>query len=92
VLSQIADTLLLIYPNAGLPNELGQYDEEPETTAGLVKDWADHGQVNILGGCCGSSPAHIAAIAAAVANSAPRKVPSPEPAMKLAGLEAFVAA
>jgi 5-methyltetrahydrofolate--homocysteine methyltransferase len=92
VLSQIADTLLMIYPNAGLPNELGEYDEQPDTTAGLVKDWADHGQVNILGGCCGSSPAHIAAIAKAVANSEPRKVPSPEPAMKLAGLEAFVAA
>jgi 5-methyltetrahydrofolate--homocysteine methyltransferase len=92
VLSQIADTLLMIYPNAGLPNELGEYDELPDTTAGLVKDWADHGQVNILGGCCGSSPAHIAAIAKAVANSEPRKVPSPEPAMKLAGLEAFIAA
>ncbi|MFO6446088.1 homocysteine S-methyltransferase family protein [Erythrobacter sp. NE805] len=92
VLSQIADTLLLIYPNAGLPNELGAYDEAPETTAGLVKDWADHGQVNILGGCCGSSPAHIAAIAAAVAQSKPRAIPQPEPAMKLAGLEAFVAA
>ena len=92
VLSQIADTLLLIYPNAGLPNELGEYDELPETTAGLVKDWADHGQVNILGGCCGSSPAHIAAIAQAVADSQPRKVPQPEPAMKLAGLEAFIAA
>lgn len=92
VLSQIADTLLMIYPNAGLPNELGQYDELPDTTAGLVKDWADHGQVNILGGCCGSSPAHIAAIAAAVKNSQPRAVPSPEPQMRLAGLEAFVAA
>ena len=92
VLSQIADTLLMIYPNAGLPNELGEYDEQPDTTAGLVKDWADHGQVNILGGCCGSSPAHIAAIAKAVAASEPRKVPSPEPAMKLAGLEAFIAA
>lgn len=92
VLSQIADTLLMIYPNAGLPNELGEYDELPDTTAGLVKDWADHGQVNILGGCCGSSPAHIAAIAKAVASSQPRKVPSPEPAMKLAGLEAFIAA
>lgn len=92
VLSQIADTLLMIYPNAGLPNELGAYDEEPETTAGLVRDWADHGQVNILGGCCGSSPAHIAAIAKAVAKSEPRKVPTPEPAMKLAGLEAFIAA
>lgn len=92
VLSQIADTLLLIYPNAGLPNELGEYDELPDTTAGLVKDWADHGQVNILGGCCGSSPAHIAAIARAVAKSEPRVVPSPEPAMRLAGLEAFIAA
>lgn len=92
VLSQIADTLLMIYPNAGLPNELGEYDELPDTTAGLVKDWADHGQVNILGGCCGSSPAHIAAIAKAVAKSEPRAVPTPEPAMKLAGLEAFIAA
>ncbi|NCP14151.1 MAG: 5-methyltetrahydrofolate--homocysteine methyltransferase [Sphingomonadales bacterium] len=92
VLSQIADTLLMIYPNAGLPNELGEYDEQPETTAGLVKDWADHGQVNILGGCCGSSPAHIAAIAEAVAKSEPRVIPHPEPAMKLAGLEAFIAA
>jgi 5-methyltetrahydrofolate--homocysteine methyltransferase len=92
VLSQIADTLLMIYPNAGLPNELGEYDELPDTTAGLVKDWADHGQVNILGGCCGSSPAHIAAIAKAVANSEPRAIPQPEPAMKLAGLEAFIAA
>ena len=92
VLSQIADTLLMIYPNAGLPNELGEYDEMPDTTAGLVKDWADHGQVNILGGCCGSSPAHIAAIAKAVANSEPRKVPAPEPQMRLAGLEAFIAA
>ncbi|RNJ62372.1 MAG: 5-methyltetrahydrofolate--homocysteine methyltransferase [Porphyrobacter sp. IPPAS B-1204] len=92
VLSQIADTLLLIYPNAGLPNELGEYDEAPETTAGLVADWADHGQVNLLGGCCGSTPAHIAAIAKAVAKSEPRKVPSPEPAMRLAGLEAFIAA
>jgi 5-methyltetrahydrofolate--homocysteine methyltransferase len=92
VLSQIADTLLMIYPNAGLPNELGEYDELPDTTAGLVKDWADHGQVNILGGCCGSSPAHIAAIAKAVAKSEPRVIPHPEPAMKLAGLEAFIAA
>ena len=92
VLSQIADTLLMIYPNAGLPNELGEYDEAPETTAGLVADWAAHGQVNILGGCCGSTPEHIAAIAQAVSTSAPRKVPSPEPAMRLAGLEPFTVA
>lgn len=92
VLSQIADTLLMIYPNAGLPNELGEYDEAPETTAGLVADWADHGQVNILGGCCGSTPDHIAAIASAVAASKPREVPHPEPAMRLAGLEPFTVA
>lgn len=91
-LSQIADTLLMIYPNAGLPNELGEYDEQPETTAALVADWADHGQVNILGGCCGSSPAHIAAIARAVSKSTPRAVPHPEPAMRLAGLEPFTVA
>lgn len=92
VLSQIADTLLMIYPNAGLPNELGEYDEAPETTAGLVADWADHGQVNILGGCCGSTPDHIAAIAKAVAASKPREVPHPAPAMRLAGLEPFTVA
>ena len=92
VLSQIADTLLMIYPNAGLPNELGEYDEAPETTAGLVADWAAHGQVNILGGCCGSTPDHIAAIAKAVAASKPREVPHPAPAMRLAGLEPFTVA
>jgi 5-methyltetrahydrofolate--homocysteine methyltransferase len=92
VLAQIADTLLMIYPNAGLPNELGEYDEAPETTAGLVADWADHGQVNILGGCCGSTPDHIAAIAKAVAASKPREVPHPAPAMRLAGLEPFTVA
>jgi 5-methyltetrahydrofolate--homocysteine methyltransferase len=57
----------MIYPNAGLPNELGQYDEEPDTTAGLVGEWAVAGQVNVLGGCCGSTPAHIAAMARKVA-------------------------
>ncbi len=50
----------MVYPNAGLPNELGEYDEMPATTAGLVREWAENGQVNILGGCCGSTPAHIA--------------------------------
>ncbi len=89
VLSGIADTLLMAYPNAGLPNELGEYDEMPDTTAGLVKEWVDKGQVNILGGCCGSSPAHIEAMAKAVAGIDPRGVPSPEPAMRLSGLEAF---
>ncbi|MEP3050727.1 MAG: homocysteine S-methyltransferase family protein [Erythrobacter sp.] len=92
ILSDLADTLLLAYPNAGLPNELGEYDELPETTAGFVKQWADAGQVNILGGCCGSSPEHIAAIAQACAGVQPRTIPQPEPAMRLAGLEAFTVA
>ena len=92
VLSSLADTLLMAYPNAGLPNELGEYDEMPETTAGLVKQWAENGQANILGGCCGSSPAHIKAIAEAVSGLQPRAVPTPDVAMRLSGLEAFVVA
>ncbi|NVE95870.1 homocysteine S-methyltransferase family protein [Altererythrobacter lutimaris] len=91
-LSGLADTLLMAYPNAGLPNELGEYDELPETTASLVKLWAENGQANILGGCCGSSPEHIAAIGKAVKGLPPRKVPQPETAMRLAGLEPFVVA
>ncbi|MGE3692135.1 MAG: homocysteine S-methyltransferase family protein [Novosphingobium sp.] len=92
VLSEIADTLIMVYPNAGLPNELGAYDELPETTAGLVKEWAEAGQVNILGGCCGSTPAHIAAMGRAVQGLAPRKLPLLEPVTRLAGLEPFVMA
>ncbi|MCK0100017.1 homocysteine S-methyltransferase family protein [Qipengyuania sp. S6317L1] len=88
-LSGLADTLIMAYPNAGLPNELGEYDELPDTTAGLVKQWAEGGQVNILGGCCGSSPAHIKAIADAVKDLPPRSIPTPETAMRLSGLEAF---
>jgi 5-methyltetrahydrofolate--homocysteine methyltransferase len=92
VLSAIADTLIMVYPNAGLPNELGEYDEMPVTTAGLVKEWADQGQVNILGGCCGSTPAHIAAIAKAVSGLAPRQIATPEVRTRLAGLEPFTMA
>ncbi len=91
-LSGIADALILAYPNAGLPNELGEYDEQPHTTASLVKEWADNGQVNMLGGCCGSSPEHIAAIAKAVEGLPPRELPVIENAMRLAGLEPFVSA
>jgi 5-methyltetrahydrofolate--homocysteine methyltransferase len=87
VLSGIADTLIMVYPNAGLPNDLGEYDELPEQTAALVREWADAGQVNILGGCCGSSPAHIAAMARAVVDLEPRNVSAPPVATKLAGLE-----
>jgi 5-methyltetrahydrofolate--homocysteine methyltransferase len=91
-LSEIAETLIMVYPNAGLPNELGAYDEEPETTAALVREWAEHGQVNILGGCCGSTPAHIAAVAEAVRDLPPRKLATPAVATRLAGLEPFVMA
>jgi len=87
VLSALADTLIMIYPNAGLPNDLGAYDELPEETAALVHEWAAAGQVNILGGCCGSTPAHIAAMAKAVAGLPPRSVTCPPVATRLAGLE-----
>ena len=92
LLSQIADTLILAYPNAGLPNELGEYDEAPETTAGLVRQWAESGRVNILGGCCGSTPAHIAAIAKAVHGLEPREILAAAQDMHLAGLEPFTIA
>jgi 5-methyltetrahydrofolate--homocysteine methyltransferase len=92
LLSRIADTLLITYPNAGLPNELGDYDEQPETTAGLLREWAEQGTANILGGCCGSTPAHIAAIAAAVQGLAPRRLAEPPRETRLAGLEPFAMA
>lgn len=86
-LSAIADTLIMVYPNAGLPNELGAYDELPQETASLVKEWAENGQVNILGGCCGSTPAHIKAIGDAVADLPARALPAPPVVTRLAGLE-----
>ena len=89
LLSDIADTWLMAYPNAGLPNDLGEYDEQPETTASLTQVWAQNGRINALGGCCGSTPAHIAAMAKAVENCAPRVLPKPDPDMHLAGLEPF---
>ena len=92
LLGSIADTLLLAYPNAGLPNELGEYDERPATTAGLVGEWAQNGSVNIVGGCCGSTPDHIAAIASAVDGLPPRKIPQPPAVTRLAGLEPFTLA
>ncbi len=86
-LSDICDTLIMVYPNAGLPNELGEYDEAPHTTAGLVGEWAQAGQVNVLGGCCGSTPAHIKAIADGVQGLSPRALPVPPVVTRLAGLE-----
>jgi len=92
VLSELCDTLIMVYPNAGLPNELGAYDEAPATTAGLVHEWAAAGQVNVLGGCCGSTPAHIAAIAESVRGLVPRAIPVPAVRTRLAGLEPFTMA
>ncbi|EJL21119.1 homocysteine S-methyltransferase family protein [Novosphingobium sp. AP12] len=89
-LAETADTLIMIYPNAGLPNELGEYDEMPGTTAGFVGEWAIAGQVNVLGGCCGSTPAHIKAIADKVAAMPPRTLPQLEAVTRLAGLEPFI--
>jgi 5-methyltetrahydrofolate--homocysteine methyltransferase len=88
-LSRVADTLICAYPNAGLPNEFGLYDESPEYMAGLVKEFAESGLVNILGGCCGTTPKHIAAIAKAIEGIKPREVPTIEPRLRLSGLEPF---
>ena len=91
-LSKQADALVMAYPNAGLPNDLAEYDELPETTAQLIGQWLDDGLVNIVGGCCGTTPAHIAAIAKAVEDRAPRAIPKAGVVTRLAGLEPFVMA
>ena len=88
-LSGVADTLICAYPNAGLPNEMGQYDESPEDMAAQVAEFAREGLVNVVGGCCGSTPDHIAAIARAVEGLAPRAIPEIEPRLRLSGLEPF---
>lgn len=91
-LAKQADALIMAYPNAGLPNELGQYDELPAQTATLIEAWLDDGLVNVVGGCCGTTPAHIAAIAKAVEDRAPRQVPQSPVLTRLAGLEPFTMA
>ncbi len=88
-ISRVADTLVCAYPNAGLPNEFGLYDESPEYMASLIGEFADSGLVNIVGGCCGTTPEHIHAIAERVAGVAPRKVPRFERRLRLSGLEPF---
>jgi 5-methyltetrahydrofolate--homocysteine methyltransferase len=88
-LARLADTLVAAYPNAGLPNAFGQYDETAEATSAALSEWARSGLVNILGGCCGTTPDHIRAIAEAVAGLAPRPVPERAPALRLSGLEPF---
>ena len=91
-LANRAETLVMAYPNAGLPNELGCYDEAAEETAAQVREWLDEGLVNVVGGCCGTTPAHIAAIAEAAKNANPRAVPSAPTNTLLAGLEPMILA
>jgi 5-methyltetrahydrofolate--homocysteine methyltransferase len=88
-LSQIADVAVSAYPNAGLPNEFGEYDQSPEAMAKVVAEFAQSGLVNLLGGCCGTTPEHIRAIANAVQGCPPRALPKRPPALRLAGLEPF---
>ena len=88
-LSRAADTYVCAYPNAGLPNEFGEYDEQPQATAEQVSAWAQDGLVNVVGGCCGTTPEHIKAIASAVEGLKPRVVPKADIAMRLSGLEPF---
>jgi len=86
-LSAIAETRVCVYPNAGLPNELGEYDELPEDTAAHLRGWAQEGLLNITGGCCGTTPDHIRAIAEAVEGVPPRKPVTLEPVMRLSGID-----
>ena len=88
-LSRIADTHVSAHPNAGLPNAFGEYDQTPEDMAAILREFAQAGLVNIVGGCCGSSPEHIKKIAEAVAQLPPRQLPEIPPACRLSGLEPF---
>jgi len=85
-----ADCYVSAYPNAGLPNEMGEYDESPDEMAGKMEDWARDGLLNLVGGCCGSTPEHIAAIKARVEKFEPRRLVTVERKMRLSGLEPFV--
>ncbi|MDH3514093.1 MAG: methionine synthase, partial [Gammaproteobacteria bacterium] len=86
-MARVASVHVSSHPNAGLPNEFGGYDDTPEFMAGQIKEWADSGFINIVGGCCGTTPPHIKAIAAAVRPVRPRTLPEIEPLCRLAGLE-----
>ncbi|MBT4422373.1 MAG: methionine synthase, partial [Candidatus Thioglobus sp.] len=88
-MSRVANTYVSAHPNAGLPNEFGEYDLGAITMGKQVSEWAESGLVNILGGCCGSTPEHIKCIADAIENLAPRKIPAIKPECRLSGLEAF---
>jgi 5-methyltetrahydrofolate--homocysteine methyltransferase len=91
-LAATAETLVMAYPNAGLPNELGEYDEAAEETAAQVAEWFADGLVNIVGGCCGTTPEHIAAIARTSSGVAPRAIPAAPTQTVLAGLEPMILA
>lgn len=86
-IAQIADTHVCIFPNAGLPNDMGEYDERPETTGAFIRSWAEEGLINIIGGCCGTTPEHIVAIREAVEPHAPRTIPEMQPVMRLSGID-----
>ena len=86
-MSRIANCYVSCYPNAGLPNAFGEYDEQPDDTSYYIKDFAESGFINIVGGCCGTTPEHIAKIAKAVENISPRKIPEIKPYLRLSGLE-----
>ena len=88
-MARVADTLVAAYPNAGLPNAMGKYDEQPHQTAHELEDWAKQGLVNILGGCCGTTPDHIRHVADAVRGVKPRQPARAPAALRLAGLEPF---
>ena len=88
-LSNIADTYISIHPNAGLPNEFGGYDETPEYMAGVLEEFASSGFLNIVGGCCGTTPEHIRRLHDQVCAQAPRKIPGASPSCRLSGLEAL---
>ncbi|MCW0233330.1 MAG: homocysteine S-methyltransferase family protein [Ferrovibrio sp.] len=88
-LSRVADVPVSAYPNAGLPNQFGEYDEPPHATAAHLREWAEHGLVNIVGGCCGTTPEHIRAIADSVKGVKPRRIPTIPPQLRLSGLEPF---
>ncbi len=90
-LSHVADVYISAYPNAGLPNEMGEYDETPHDMACQIEPWAEDGLLNIVGGCCGSTPDHIGHIRQHVEKYKPRVPPTIEPKMRLSGLEPFVA-
>jgi len=88
-LARVAGTLLSVHPNAGLPNAFGEYDETPEEMAATIRSFADEGLVNIAGGCCGTTPDHVAALADALQGARPREIPKRRDGCRLSGLEAL---